>query len=192
MRKLKDIILSEGIALSGDILLVDSFLNHQIDITLMREIGLEFAELFKDSGATRVATIESSGIAPAMATAEAMGLPLLIMKKQISSILSEDLIQIPVVSYTKGGTYQLIVKRKFIGKEDRVLFIDDFLANGEAAHGAVKLIETAGANVAGIGIVIEKAFQPGRKRLQDAGYPIKSLATISYMSEGVVEFEEEA
>lgn len=192
MEKLKQTILRDGIAVSGDVLLVDSFLNHQVDIGLMHEIGAEFARLFKDAGATRIATIESSGIPPAFATAEAMKLPLLVMKKQISSILSEDLIQIPVSSYTKGGTYQLTVKRKFIEKDDRVLFIDDFLAKGEAALGAAKIIETAGAQVAGIGIVIEKAFQAGKKRLQDAGYPVQSLASIAYMSEGVIEFEKDA
>jgi xanthine phosphoribosyltransferase len=189
MDKLKETILREGIALSNDVLLVDSFLNHQVDIPLMREIGQTFAEMFADIGATRVVTIESSGIAPAMMTADAMGLPLLIMKKQTSSILSEDLIQLPVVSYTKGGAYMLTVKRKFIEKDDRVLFIDDFLANGEAALGAAKLIETAGAQVAGVGIVIEKAFQLGKKRLQDFGYVVRSLATVAYMSEGVIEFE---
>jgi len=189
MKKLKQMILRDGVALNDHVLLVDSFLNHQIDISLMTEIGREFAKIFADVGATRIATVESSGIAPAFATAEAMGLPLVVMKKQVSTILTEDLIQIPVMSYTKGGTYLLTVKRKFIDKHDRVLFIDDFLAVGEAALGAAKLIETAGAAVAGIGIVIEKAFQHGKKRLQEAGYAVISLAAISHMGENVIEFE---
>lgn len=188
MQLLKDRILAEGRALSGDILLVDSFLNHQVDVKLMREIGREFARLFKDSGATMVATIESSGIAPASMTALEMDLPMLVMKKSVSGILSEDLLQTPVHSFTKGSNYNLTVKRRFIGQGDRVLFIDDFLANGEAAMGAVRLVNMAGAQVAGIGCVIEKAFQPGRNRLAQEGYNPVALASIQGLSQGVIRF----
>lgn len=191
MELLKQRILKDGKALSQHILLVDSFLNHQIDVELMREVGHEFARLFKDSGATRVMTIESSGIVPAAMTALVMDLPLVVMKKSTSSILSEDILQTTVFSFTKGSNYQLTLKTKFIRRDDRVLFIDDFLANGAAASGACKLIEMAGAAVAGVGIVIEKSFQPGRVLLTKAGYPVHSLAAIKRLDYGHIEFMEE-
>ena len=185
---LKQRILKDGKALSQHILLVDSFLNHQVDVELMQKIGEEFARLYKDSGATRVMTIESSGIVPAAMTALAMNLPLVVMKKSSSSILSEDILQTNVFSFTKGSNYQLTLKTKFVNRGDRVLFIDDFLANGAAASGACKLIELAGATVAGVGIVIEKYFQPGRALLEQAGYPITALASIKRLDFGEIEF----
>lgn len=188
---LKQRILEDGKALGRDVLLVDSFLNHQVDSELMQQIGEEFARLFGGLGVTRVATIESSGIAPAVMTALMLKVPLLIMKKSTSTILSEELFQTAVHSFTKGTNYQLTVKRRFLSADDRVLFIDDFLANGEAALGATKIITRAGASVAGIGIVIEKAFQPGRSRLEAAGYKPVSLASIAWMDEGQIEFTKE-
>ncbi len=188
MELLKQRILKDGKALSQHILLVDSFLNHQVDVELMQKIGEEFARLYKDSGATRVMTIESSGIVPAAMTALAMNLPLVVMKKSSSSILSEDILQTNVFSFTKGSNYQLTLKTKFVNRGDRVLFIDDFLANGAAASGACKLIELAGATVAGVGIVIEKYFQPGRALLEQAGYPITALASIKRLDFGEIEF----
>ena len=188
MQKLKDAIVSRGRALGGDVLLVDSFLNHQVDVALMRDIGEAFASHFEGGGFDRVATIESSGIAPAAFTALAMGLPLLVMKKQTSRITTGELIQTTVRSFTKGTEYQLTVKREFLRPGDRVLFIDDFLASGEAAFGAIRLAEQAGARVGGIGIVIEKAFQPGRERLAGAGMHVHSLARIKSMSESRIEF----
>ena len=188
MDLLKQRILSDGKALGREILLVDSFLNHQVDPKLMDQIGEEFARLFKDAGVTRVATIESSGIAPAVMAALKLAVPMVTMKKSTSAILSEEVRQTPVHSYTKGTTYQLTMKARFIEKGDRVLFIDDFLANGEAALGATRLIKQSGAEVAGIGIVIEKAFQPGRARLAAAGYTATSLASIQWMDADVIEF----
>lgn len=190
MDELKNRIINDGKALSNQVLLVDSFLNHQIDVGLMERIGAEFARIFSDAAPTRIMTIESSGIAPAMMTARILDLPLVVMKKATSSLLTEDILQTPVMSYTKGSSYQLMLKRQYIEKDDRVLIIDDFLANGEAALGAARLVENAGASVVGIGIVIEKAFQNGKKRLSDAGYQVESLASISYMNEGVVEFDD--
>ena len=131
-----------------------------------------------------MATIETSGIAPAMMTALALKVPLVIMKKSVSAILSEELLQTPVHSFTKGSNYLLTVKRRFIQPQDRVLFIDDFLANGEAALGAAKLIAMAGC-------VIEKAFQPGRARLQGEGYNPVALASIAWMEDGTIQFTEE-
>lgn len=188
---LRQRILRDGKALSQHILLVDSFLNHQVDVELMHEIGLEFARIYRDSGANRIMTIESSGIVPASMTALAMGLPLVVMKKSTSSILSEDILQTNVFSFTKGSNYQLTLKTRFISRGDRVLFIDDFLANGAAASGACRLIELAGATVAGVGIVIEKSFQPGRALLDQAGYPVTSLARIKRLDYGQIEFVED-
>lgn len=188
MELLKERIRRDGKALSREVLLVDSFLNHQVDMALMKEIGEEFARLFKDAGITRVITIESSGIAPAAMTALSMNVPLVVMKKSVSSILSEEILQTPVHSFTKGTTYQLTLKNRFIEKGDRVLFIDDFLANGAAALGAIRIIEMAGAAVGGIGVVIEKAFQPGRAKLQAAGYAPVALASVQWMEAGQIEF----
>lgn len=188
MEALKKRILKDGRALNDQVLLVDSFLNHQVDASLMAEVGEEFARLFENQGITRIMTVESSGIAPAAMTALRMNLPLVIMKKSSSRILSDDTLQTQVHSFTKNSDYQLTVKRKYIQPNDRVLVIDDFLANGEAAFGAARLIEEAGATVAGIGIVIEKAFQPGNRRLTEAGYKVVSLARVAKMSENHIEF----
>ena len=193
MELLKARILKDGKPLSRDVLLVDAFLNHQVDPVLMDSIGDVFAEHFGNMGITRVATIESSGIAPALMTALKLHLPLVIMKKSTSHILSEELLQTPVFSFTKGASYQLTLKKCFMEKGERILFIDDFLANGQAVLGAANLIEQAGATLAGIGIVIEKAFQPGHRLILDAGYPEPyALASIAEMDKDVIEFENKA
>lgn len=191
MELLEQKILEQGRALNEHVLLVDSFLNHQVDVGLMHELGREFARLFADAGVTRVVTIEASGITPAAMTALEMRLPLVVMKKSASAIMQEGLLQTEVFSFTKNSSYQLTLKSRFIQPGDRVLLIDDFLANGEAAMGASRLIESAGASVAGIGIVITKAFQPGLKALRKAGYRVESLASVRRMAEGVIEFGED-
>lgn len=190
MELLKNRILSDGQALSESVLLVDSFLNHQVDPELMEKVGEEFARLYADAGVTRVATIESSGIAPAVMCARKLGVPMVIMKKQPSAILKDGVIQTEVFSFTKNTAYQLTVKSHFIHENDNVLIIDDFLANGEAAFGAIRLIEQAGGKVAGVGAVIAKAFQPGMQKLRAAGYRVDALAPVSKMSKDVIEFEE--
>ena len=164
MKILEDMILERGIAVNEDILKVDSFVNHQVDPELMKNIGDEFAEHFKGQGITKVATIESSGIAPALMTALALNVPMLILKKQPSKILNQDLYQTVVTSYTKGTSYELTLSKNFISENDHVLIIDDFLANGEAATGAIRLIRKAHATIAGVGILIEKSFQPGYEK----------------------------
>ena len=191
MELLKQRILSDGRALNERVLLVDSFLNHQVDPELMQAVGDEFARRFADDAIDRVATIESSGIAPAVMTALALGVPLVIMKKSVSSILSDGVLQTEVFSFTKNAAYQLTVKSQFIRPGDRVLLIDDFLANGEAAFGGIRLVERAGGHVAGIGAVIAKVFQPGREKLRAAGYRVEALAPVAAMREGVIEFEED-
>ncbi len=189
MELLKQKILSEGRALNDHVLLVDSFLNNQVDPELMRAIGDEFARRFADAGVTRVVTIESSGIAPAVMTALKMNVPMVILKKSLSSILQDDILQTEVFSFTKNSSYQLTLKRKYVQPGDKVLVIDDFLANGEAAFGAFRLLEQAGAEVVGLGTVIAKAFQPGMRKLRDAGYRVEALAPVSRMAENVIEFE---
>lgn len=191
MELLKQKILECGRALNEHVLLVDSFLNHQVDVPLMQEIGKEFAARFADAGITRVVTIEASGIAPAAMAALALNVPLVIMKKSVSSILKDGILQTEVFSFTKNSSYQLTLKTDFIKKNDRVLLIDDFLANGEAAFGASRLLNEAGAYVAGIGIVIAKAFQPGLKKLRAEGFRVEVLAPVIRMSENLIEFGEE-
>lgn len=188
MQKLKDAILTRGKAINQDVLLVDAFLNHQIDPALMRDVGEAFARHFAGGGYDRVATIESSGIAPAVFTALAMNLPLVVLKKQTSRIMTGELLQTAVRSFTKGTEYQLTVKRDFLREGEKVLLIDDFLASGEAAFGVLRLCEQAGAQVGGVGIVIEKAFQAGRKRLDDLGLDVLSLARVRSMSPGRIDF----
>lgn len=188
MKILEDMILERGIAVNEDILKVDSFVNHQVDPELMKNIGDEFAEHFKGQGITKVATIESSGIAPALMTALALNVPMLILKKQPSKILNQDLYQTVVTSYTKGTSYELTLSKNFISENDHVLIIDDFLANGEAATGAIRLIRKAHATIAGVGILIKKSFQPGYEKLTEQGIDVYSLARIAKLGEGVIEF----
>ena len=188
MKILEDMILERGIAVNEDILKVDSFVNHQVDPELMKNIGDEFAEHFKGQGITKVATIESSGIAPALMTALALNVPMLILKKQPSKILNQDLYQTVVTSYTKGTSYELTLSKNFISENDHVLIIDDFLANGEAATGAIRLIRKAHATIAGVGILIDKSFQPGYEKLTEQGIDVYSLARIAKLGEGVIEF----
>lgn len=191
METLKQRILADGVALSETVLKVDSFLNHGVDAQLMYEIGTSFKNYFEHHQVTKIFTIESSGIAPAVMTAMQMDLPMVTLKKQSSKILKDDLYQTTVHSFTKSTDYQLTLSKKYISKDDYVLIIDDFLANGEATLGAIRLVEEAGAKVAGIGIVIEKSFQPGRQLLVDKGYDVYSLARISKLGSGIIEFVEE-
>lgn len=191
MKLLEEKILKYGNVPTEDVLKVDYFLNHQVDTVLMQEIGKEFAEHFKYKNITKVATIESSGIAPALMTAIALGVELIILKKQSDKVLSEDILQVKTKSFTKNTYYDLTLSKKYISTDDNVLIIDDFLANGAAASSACKLIEMAGGTVAGIGIVIEKSFQPGRELLDNLGFDVYSLARISKLSPEKIEFLEE-
>ena len=190
MKLLEEKILRDGRALNADVLLVDSFLNNQVDTDLMAEVGKTLAGAVKELGVTRVVTIESSGIAPAMMTAMALNVPLVILKKSTSRILKDDVIQTEVFSFTKNAPYLLTLKAHFIHPDDRVLLIDDFLANGEAAFGGIRLLEQAGAKVVGVGAVIAKAFQPGIEKLRVAGYRVEALAPVKRMGEGFIEFGE--
>ncbi len=187
MKVLEDKIRTYGRALSDDVLLVDMFLNHQIDCELMREMGAEFARLFRDERVDRVVTVEASGIAPALMTALELRVPLVVLKKS-ASVINQGALQTEVFSFTKQKSYLLTLKPEYMPAGERVLLIDDFLANGEAALGAARLIEQAGGVVAGIGIVISKNYMPGLQRLRDAGYNVSALAQISAMGQGYVRF----
>lgn len=188
MQLLKDKIMNEGIVLRDNVLKVDSFLNHQMDPELMQAMGREFARRFADCGITKVLTIESSGIAPALMAALELQVPMVFARKQKSLTLTQDVIVTKVHSFTKQVTNDVTVSRKYITSDDTVLVIDDFLANGEAAFGLARIAEQVGAKVAGIGIVIEKSFQPGRAHLDEAGYRVESLARIQSLQDGKVQF----
>ncbi len=188
MKLLEEKILSDGIAVDENILKVDSFINHQVDPMLMTELGRELAGHFREYGITKVATIESSGIAPALTCAAALNVPMIILKKQPSKTLNSDLYQTIVTSYTKGTSYELTLSRKFVGADDHILIVDDFLANGEAATGALRLIRKSHATIAGVGVIIEKAFQPGREKLESQGIEVYALARIAKLGAGVIEF----
>lgn len=188
MHALEQKILAEGIVLSDQVLKVDSFLNHQIDPKLMQKIGQEFARLFKDAGITKIITIEASGIAPAVMAGLELGVPVIFARKYQSLTLKDDLYRSKVFSFTKQIESTIAISNKHISASDKVLVIDDFLANGQAALGLADLIHQAQAEVVGIGIVIEKSFQPGRDILLEKGYRVESLARVKSLSNGNVEF----
>ena len=188
MKLLEERIKKEGRALSKTVLKVDSFINHQVDSEFMDALGRDFAEHFRDAGITKVFTIESSGIAPALMTAKHLDVPMVILKKQTSKILNGNVYQTRITSFTKGTSYELTLFADYIQPGDRILLIDDFLANGEVAMGASRIITESGAALAGIGILIEKSFQKGRKRLEEAGYTVYSQARIKRLDDGVIEF----
>lgn len=190
MEKLVERIKTHGNVLGEGVLKVDQFLTHQVDYELMKEIGTVFAQRVQGSGITKVVTIEASGIAPALYTAEQLQVPMIFARKAKSLTMDEELLTASVYSFTKQVTSQVSISKKFLSSEDTVLIIDDFLANGQAAKGLIELCQQAGANVVGIGIVIEKSFQSGRQLLEEMGIPVVSLARIASLSEGQVSFLE--
>ncbi|AYG00329.1 xanthine phosphoribosyltransferase [Lactococcus allomyrinae] len=188
MKLLEDRIHLEGRVLGNDILKVDRFLTHQIDYKLMKAIGKRFADVFADSGVTKVITIEASGIAPAIYAAEALDVPMVFAKKAKNITMNDELLTTEVYSFTKKMTSTVQISKKFIEENDKVLIIDDFLANGQAALGLIKLMEQANSEVVGLGMVIEKSFQDGRKQLLDKGLKLVSLARIEKFEKGEVVF----
>ena len=182
MNFLEERILRDGIVKPGNVLKVDSFLNHQMDIALLDEIGKEFRRRFANKKITKVLTIESSGIAVAYPVAEAFGVPLVFAKKAKSINIDGDVYTAEVPSFTHKVTNQVIVSKKFLGPDDHVLIIDDFLANGYALRGLISLVEAADATVEGLGIAIEKGFQEGGKRMRNLGYHLESLAIVESMN----------
>ncbi|CAK1243095.1 xanthine phosphoribosyltransferase [Fructobacillus tropaeoli] len=191
MKELEARIKEDGRVLGADILKVDSFLNHQIDPKLMQAMGAEFARLFKDQGITKVITVEASGIAPAVMAGLSLDVPVVFARKSKSRILSDDAYTADVYSYTKQSTNQIRIDKRFLSADDKVLLIDDFLANGQALLGMKALADDAGATIVGAGIVIEKSFQPGRQAAIEAGLTnIHSLAKIAAFEDGQVVFDE--
>lgn len=188
MELLQKKILTEGKVLSDNVLKVDSFLNHQIDPKLMEAIGKEFASRFSQIPVTKILTIESSGIAPAVMAGLYMNVPVIFARKRKSLTLTENLLTATVYSFTKNVSNEISVSGSFLEKNDHVLILDDFLANGQAALGLIDIVRQAGANISGIGIVIEKAFQEGGDKLREEGFKVESLARIKSLTNNKVEF----
>lgn len=191
MESLKQKILTEGKVLSDSVVKVDSFLNHQVDPAFMQTIGEAFASRFFDSQITKILTLESSGIAPAVMTGLSMGVPVIFARKRQSLTLNEGLYSADVYSYTKEETNQISLSHDYIDSGDSILVIDDILANGQAALGLVDLVEQAGAALEGIGIVIEKGFQEGGVWLSERGIRVETLATIASLKDGRITFDNE-
>ncbi|MEA5049640.1 MAG: xanthine phosphoribosyltransferase [Eubacteriales bacterium] len=191
MKQLQDRIRKEGRVLPGNIIKVDGFLNHRVDTALMRSMAKEFKSRFDLTGLTAVLTVEASGIALATICAEEFGVPLVFAKKAKSDNIEGGLYKSDIYSYTYKKKVTLIVSSQWLGANDKVLVIDDFLANGEALRGLVEIVQESGAELLGIGVAIEKGFQPGGKRLRDAGYHLESLAIIESANETGIIFREE-
>lgn len=189
MKSLEEKILREGKVFPGGVLKVGSFLNHQIDVPFMKEIGREFHRLFSDEQITKVLTIETSGIAIAVACAAEFEVPVVFAKKHQTKNLTNDCYVASIHSYTHGNDYEARVEKQLLSADDTVLVIDDFLANGAALDGLLEIIRQSGARLAGCGIVIEKAFQDGGPRLRSMGIRIESLARIAEMTDdGTIRF----
>ncbi|NQN52343.1 xanthine phosphoribosyltransferase [Streptococcus suis] len=188
MKILEQRILKDGQVLGENILKVDSFLTHQVDFKLMKEMGQVLAEAYRSMQITKVVTIEASGIAPAVYVAESLDVPMIFAKKHKNITMTEGILTSEVYSFTKQVTSTVSIASKFLSPEDRVLIVDDFLANGQAAKGLIDIIQQAGAQVIGVGIIIEKSFQDGRQLLLDAGVPVTSLARIEKFQDGQVVF----
>ena len=188
MKLLEDRIRSDGEVLPGNVLKINSFLNHQVDPELMKKVGEEFSRLFKDSGITKVLTCEASGIAPGVMTAYELHVPLVFARKKKPATLNDAVYWADVYSYTKKVTNQICVEQKFLDQDDCLLIIDDFLANGEAVKGMINIANQAGAEVAGVGIVVAKTFQGGSDWLKEHGYRLEALAEIASLANNQVHF----
>ena len=191
MKLLQDRIAKDGKVLPGNIIKVDGFLNHRVDVSLLKELADEFYSIFAEDKPTIIMTVEASGIALATVTAERFGLPLLFAKKAKSDNIEGGLYKSEIYSYTYKKAVNLIVSAEWLSSSDRVLVIDDFLANGEALRGVIDIAHQAGAEVVGVGVAVEKGFQPGGQKLRDHGYKLHSLAIIEHADENGIVFREE-
>ena len=183
MKLLEERIRKDGRILGGNVLKVDNFLNHQIDVTLLGEMGAEWKRLYADAGINKILTIEASGIAIACLAAQHFNVPVVFAKKSKSNNIGSDLLKASVASYTHGTVYDVVVSKRYLTEGDKVLIVDDFLANGNALLGLIEICQQAGATVAGIGIAIEKAYQGGGDKVRALGYRVESLAKIKEMNE---------
>lgn len=190
MKLLEERIQKDGVVKEGNVLKVDSFLNHQMDVELFHQMGLEWKELFKDKPINKILTIEASGIGIACVAAECFNVPVVFAKKTASINLDGEMYTSKVESFTKKKVFDIIVSKKFLTPDDHILIIDDFLANGCAVMGLIDLINAAGATVEGVGIAIEKGFQPGGQMIRDKGIRLESLAIVESMDAetGKIEF----
>ncbi|KRM73089.1 xanthine phosphoribosyltransferase [Lacticaseibacillus brantae] len=192
MKLLEDRIREDGQVLGADVLKVDNFLNHQIDPDLMMALGEEFHRRFADAPITKILTVESSGIAPALAAGMAFHVPVVFARKHKSLTLKDNLYTATVYSFTKKTSNEISISKKFLSADDNVLIIDDFLANGQAVEGLIEIIGQAQATLSGVGIVIEKTFQKGRQLLDERQIHVESLARIAAFENGQVVFAPEA
>ena len=183
MKLLEDKIRTEGQVIGTDILKVDMFLNHQIDVNLLDEMGKEFYRLFKDKGINKILTVESSGIAIAVMAAKYFNVPVVFAKKSSHKNVGSEVFSAKSYSFTHGKDYEMIVSKKYLSENDNVLFIDDFLAGGNAAFAILDILKQSKANLVGIGIAIEKGFQDGGKKLREMGIDVQSLAIVQEMDE---------
>ena len=188
VKLLEDRIRSDGEVLPGNVLKINSFLNHQVDPELMKKVGEEFSQLFKDNGITKVLTCEASGIAPGVMAAYELHVPMVFARKKKPATLNDAVYWADVYSYTKKVTNQICVEQKFLHKDDHLLIIDDFLANGEAVKGMINIANQAGAEVAGVGIVVAKTFQGGSDWIKEHGYRLEALAEIASLANNQVHF----
>ena len=184
MRELEERIRRDGVVEDGDVLKVDGFLNHQMDVELFAAMGREWARLFAGEGVNKILTIEASGIGMACIAAQQFGVPVVFAKKSRTKNIAGDVYKVEVTSFTHGGVSDVIVSKRFLGPDDRLLLIDDFLANGAALEGLIDLAHQAGAAVVGAGIAVEKAFQPGGERIRARGVQVESLARVKSMAPG--------
>ncbi|KRK08002.1 PTS family maltose glucose porter, IIABC component [Lactobacillus pasteurii DSM 23907 = CRBIP 24.76] len=188
MKLLEERIRRDGEVLDGDVLKINSFLNHQVDPELMMEIGKEFARLFADSGVTKVLTCEASGIAPGVMVAYQLKVPMVFARKKKPSTLNDAVYWADVFSYTKKVNNKICVEEKFLDKNDKILIIDDFIAHGEAVKGMVNIAKQAGCEIVGVGGVVAKIFQGGSDWIKDAGLRFEALAEIDSFKDGQVHF----
>ncbi len=189
MKLLEERIRKDGTIRGTEVLKVDRFLNHQMDIGLINEIGKEFHRLFADCGVNKILTIEASGIGIACIAAQYFNVPVIFAKKNKTKNIAGDVYTSKVESFTHGKVYDIIVSKEFLGPEDRVLLIDDFLANGSALQGLIHLVRSAGAELVGAGICVEKAFQPGGGLIRSMGVRVESLARVKSMDEATNSIE---
>ena len=188
MELLKNMILEKGKAIGSDVVKVDMFLNHQIDVDLLCEIGKEFRRIFPSQKINKILTIEASGIGIACIAAQYFSVPVVFAKKGANKNVGDNIYKADVYSFTKGVTTTIGISKDYLNENDHILIIDDFMANGKAVHGLINIINQAGATVEGIGIVIEKGFQPGGDALRSLGYRVESLAVIKSIDDGKVIF----